>query len=194
MSVRIREAGEILTTKQKVCLVLESGGSIDSNVDDMKYEDLIEKSVRAKHLRVAGLGPRWLAERGCPDAHGLRRIGFDSLDLCDDTFLESAVAAFGAEEVHQAFLANGEDALNLVNTNAASVLKLDAKQLLEACAGDPRSALEVLQLLPTTSLKSLTSDVFLDAGVRAASLKKIGINSIVLREMGPVELQRLGFL
>ena len=194
MSVRARGGeGGALTAKQKLSLLIETGGCLADD-ENFTYEMLVEKNVRAKHLRVAGLGPRWLKERGCSDAFGLRRLGFDSLDLNSSGFLESAVAAFGAADVAQAFVACGEDATNLVNTEAANALQLGPNELLTACAGDPTSALEILQILPSYELTKLNAEILLDTGCRALSLKKVGLGAVTLRHLGPVALQKLGFL
>jgi hypothetical protein len=77
------------------------------------------------------------------------------------------------------------------------ILDISPKQLLSCCAGFPGEAEEVLRQLPQgASLHGVPCGVVLDAGLRAASLKRCGygLNCVVV-QLGATgaELGKLGY-
>ena len=139
-----------------------------------------------------------LKEMGCASALELRELGFDALDLVSPGFCASAVSAFGALDVKQAFLLSAGDAVCIAGSTAQHQLDVSSKALIAATAGCPAHASSVLQQLQPrgASLFGCDGTVLLDAGLRAKQLADLGYHIEALREQTNVtegEIQKLGF-
>ena len=142
---------------------------------EITFDLFMRSGVRAANLITAGQGPTALRARGTVTAQQLRQLGLDSLHLCDADFCNEACLAYGAEAVTSAFLVSAADAVNLAGMEAMHILDIHPKRLLECCVGFPGEAEEVLKELPRgASLHGVPCVTVLDAGLRAAALKRCG--------------------
>lgn len=154
--------------------------------------------VTVANIRVAGLTPMQLKHIGCESALELRSLGFDALDLTQPSFCASAVSAFGAEQVKQAFLLSAGDAVSLAGSTAQHQLDISSKALIAATAGFPTHAHTVLQQLQPrgASLFGCDGAALLDTGLRAKQLAALGYHVDALRKQMAVseeEISKLGF-
>ena len=190
-----------LSTRARVCTFY--GTSINAATactledDEITFELMLRSGVTAKNLRVAGIGPVALKKRGVKTVDMLRQLGVDALHLCDADFCNECMLAYGTKAVSDAFLLTAADAVSLAGTPAMEMLNISTLQLLEQCAGFPGEALAVLQQLPQgTALRGVPCKVLLDAGLRFASLRRVGYGvTAITDQVGPssVELSKLGF-
>ena len=84
----------------------------------------------------------------------------------------------------QAFLVSPQDAVALSGSEAVTTLGIENDQLLEACAGAPAEALEVLrQSTSAAPLRGVRASTLLDTGLRAPQLKQLGYTLASVREL-----------
>jgi len=201
MSVR-RDRDTGLTAFQR--LTIFNGTSVNperalSIADDqITYDLLVQSGVKALNLGTAGLRPIALKNRGARDASCLRRLGFSALWLADPEFCTEANAAYGAAAVIETFVVSAGDAVMIAGTEAMSTLGATTQMLLEACAGSPTEAAEVLKQLPATNaLQGVQIRTLLDSGLRATQLRHLGFGVSVLSQLSGQEkgaVAKLGFL
>jgi len=168
------------------------------NDEEINFEFLLCSGVKATNLVVGGVGPAALKARGACNAKQLRKLGFNSLHLCDASFCNEANFAFGAADVVDAFLVTAEDAVAVSGCECAHILGVSVNDLLIKCCGFPGEASAVLQQLPKgAALHDVSCNVVLDAGLRANSLANLGYGlASVVAQLGPTgsEITRLGFV
>lgn len=192
---------EVMNIRQRLALFHGSSISAAEGLamehPEITFDLLMRSGVRANNLITAGQGPTALLARGALEASHLRKLGFDSLHLCDADFCNEASMAYGAGAVTGAFLVSAADAVNLAGTEAMHILDLQPRQLLECCAGFPGEAEAVLSQLPRgASLHGVPCRVALDAGLRATALMRCGYGlNLVVTQMSPrgPELHKLGY-
>jgi hypothetical protein len=200
MSVR-KAPSDGLDVKQRLTLfqgsALNAEQALSTSECDISYEFLLQNGVKALNITCAGIRPLALKRYGVVEAHQLRRLGFDSLHLVDPVFCSEANAAYGAQDVINAFLNTPHDAVALAGSEAVATLNLTTEQLLSVCAGAPTEAITVIeQSKETTVFRGVTARTILDTGLRAPQLKQLGYNLASVHElsgMGPHELSKLGF-
>ena len=167
------------------------------NDAEINFDLFLRRGVRACNLVAAGQGPTALRSRGAATARQLRQLGLDSLHLCDADFCNDAGLAYGTEATVDAFLVSAADAVNLAGTEAMHILDIHPRRLLECCVGFPGEAEEVLKQLPQgAALHGVPCSVVLDAGLRAAALKRCGYGlDGVVRQLAAsgTELGKLGY-
>ena len=190
-----------LTPRQRLALtagVLNPQTALATPDGEIDFVFLCKKKFPIENLRASKLLPLQLKERGVERALHLRELGFDALDLTEAAFCASAIAAFGASEVKQAFLINASDAVAVAGTVAALQLGVETSKLLELTAGSPTQAKAVLQQLAPRggALVDVPASVLLDAGLRAPALCELGYHCNSIRDQCGAtekELRSLGF-
>ena len=188
-----------LSARQKLALFRECPeNALKFNDDELNFDLLAKRGVKAWHIRSAGLSAEDLKKMGVCSAVQLRELDFDALDLCNAAFCASAVAAFGADDVKRSFLIDAGDAVALAGSIATFHLKITTERLLQACAGAPIQARAVLQqLVPYGGAMSGVSPiVLLDTGLRASALCEIGyFLANIVEQVNPTDsqLKLLGF-
>jgi hypothetical protein len=200
MSLR-KPAEGALTTRQKLTLFHGSGlnaeKALSTKDEEIGFDMLVKNGVKALNICAAGIRPLCLKQHGVTTAAQMRRLGFDALHLVDPVTCQEANAAYGAADVVEAFLQTPADAVALSGSEAISTLNLSTQQLLEACAGAPTEALEVLrQATEPSPLKGVSTTTLLDTGLRAPQLKQLGYSFAATREMHVVsahDVEKLGF-
>ena len=199
MSRAVRE--EVLGQRERLALFHGSSVGAEDALgmenERITFDLFMRSGVRANNLITAGQGPTALRARGTTTAAQLRQLGLDSLHLCDADFCNEASLAYGAEAITSAFLVSATDAVNLAGTEAMHILDIHPRRLLECCVGFPGEAEEVLKQLPQgASLHGVPCGVVLDAGLRAAALKRCGYGlHCVVAQLGATgaELGKLGY-
>lgn len=182
MVTRMAQA-EALSVRQKLAMfhgtAISAEQALKMNDSEITFNVWKENGVTALNLVTAELRPLTLKKFGVSDAQKLRRLGFDALHLVDPLFCKEANAAYGAEDVIDAFLTSPADAVALAGTEALTTLGVTMERLLESCAGAPTEALAVVQQDKSSEpLKGVGASVVLDTGLRAPQLKSLGINLI----------------
>ena len=200
MSVR-RDRGEGLSAFQR--LAIFNGTSVSAeralslSEDEITYEFLVQSGVTAINLGTAGVRAVLLKKMGASEASCLRRLGFTALWLVDPEFCSEASAAYGAEAVLEAFIVTAGDAVMLAGTEAMQTLGATPQLLLEACAGAPTEASEVLKQMPgTDGLKGVQVRTLLDSGLRAPQLRGLGYGLVHVAQLSGHEkgsAHKLGF-
>ena len=98
-----RESDTRLDLKQRLTLFSGCGLStekmISTPLEEINFEFLIAKGVRALNISASGLRPLALKDFGVTTAKQLQQLGFDSLHLVDHCFCEQAAAAFALGNV-----------------------------------------------------------------------------------------------
>lgn len=174
-----RSDSRILSAKQRLTLILDTGISPTAilAMDDAAIEAsfLAKHMVPPRNITASGLTPLALKVRGLETAAGLVALGFDSLHLVNSIFCESAIAAYGAVEVVEAFVRSPTDAVALAGTGTARLLGITQDYLLGICAGASIEAIAVLTQAPRDRLHNVRISTLLDAGLRASQLFSIGV-------------------
>jgi hypothetical protein len=165
-----------LSPKQRLALVHGTAfpTSVILNLDDREitHQFFVDNGVPPHNLAAAGVTPLVLKARGASDAECLLSLGYDALHLCDLSFCDGIVAAFGAASVVAAFLQAPLDAVSLAGSRAAERLGLSQQRLLETCAGASIEAYAVLMADPRAD--GIRAVTVLDTGLRAPQLRKLG--------------------
>lgn len=161
------------------------------------YDYLCLHQVRALNLLTAAIGPMQLKERGALRASDLRHLGFNALHLCDPSFANQVLLAYGAQDACSAFLTAPQDGVAVAGTEAMRLLDVSTETLLQLCAGFPTEAFHVLKQLPAgDGLHGVPASVLLDSGLRVNSLKQCGYTlQAVINQTGAsaTELAKLGY-
>jgi hypothetical protein len=189
-----------LSMRQRLCLFhgkLSAEEALSLQAADLTADLLIRQCVHPSNVIAAGLGPRALRELGFADARQLRALGFDALHLADSKFAAEANAAFGADNVREAFVESASDAVCVAGSEAVPLLGISTNDLLLCCAGAPVEAFAVLQQLPSgASLHGVSPQTLLDTGLRKAKLGELGYSlTSIISQTGArsQELGKLGF-
>lgn len=165
--------------------------------DDLCYDLMLKSGVKAVNLLAAGMGPMSMKRRGFEVASSLRSFGFDALHLCDPVWCNEMSMAYGSTEVISAFVISADDAVAVAGSEAMQLLNLTSSDLLERCAGFPGQASNVLQQIPHgASLRGVSAQILLDAGLRVHALKACGygLSSVVAQTGADARaLSKLGF-
>ena len=165
--------------------------------ESITHDVMLKAGVKAVNLLAAKIGPMSLVERGFETPSKLRTFGFDAGHLCDPTWCNEGVMAYGKDPLVRAFIVSAADAVAVAGSEAQSMLGLTTNDLLERCAGFPGEAASVLQQLPRgASLNGVTARVLLDAGLRITALKACGYGlSGIVSQTGAEarDLAKLGF-
>ena len=174
-----------------------ASGALELDDEAINYDSMLKSGVKVVNLLVANLGPSKLQKRGFDTPMQLRTFGFDAGHLCDPSFCNECLVAYGRDAVVSAFVVTAGDAVALAGTESMLMLRISASDLLERCAGFPTEAISVLQQLPRgISLEGVTPLTLLDSGLRVNSLKSsgYGLQSIV-KQTGATatDLAKLGF-
>lgn len=165
---------------------------------EITFELLLHNGATADNVLAAGLGPVHLKARGAATAEDLRKLGLDAVSLRDTSVAHQALLAYGAESVRRAFVISPQDAVAVAGSDAVHVLRIDAHELLAACAGAPAQAVCVLAQLPRgCSLQGVPATALLDAGLRRQALVALGYSiSQIVSQCGATgtQLAKLGFM
>ena len=190
-----------LTPRQRLALfytLVVPETALQLQDSEITFEMLKRTGVRARNVKAAKLCALGLKSMGATTALELRELDFDALDLTNPKFCSSAVAAFGADEVTQAFLIDAGDAVALAGSVAMHHLNLSTQTLLQACAGSPDHARAVLQQSTPrgAALAGCCAGVLLDTGLRATTLCELGYFLDRIRDQTNAstgDLAKLGF-
>lgn len=181
MAARVEQTTE-LNVKQRLAIFHNTSVTAEQalvlKAEDITLDFLVQSGVKAVNLVVAGLRPMNLKRFGVTDAPQLRRLGFTALHLIDPSFCHEANSAYGADAVTEAFVNEPGAAVVVAGTEAATILDISTKKLLEVCAGAPTEALSVLghHNGDAKCLQDVPAVTLLDAGIRAQQLKQLGFN------------------
>lgn len=201
MLTRPVSTGELLTTKQRLCIFHETSVSAEEALafedSELTYDLIKEKGAKAENMAAAGVGPKILKQMGLPSAKCLRTMGFDALYLADSKFASEANAAFGSDAIKDAFLVGASDAVALAGSETVGILGISVSELLDVCAGAPTEAASVLEQMPRgVSLDGVECKVILDTGLRKTALMELGYSvSGIVKQTGAnaADLEKLGF-
>lgn len=190
-----------LTPRQRLALfrgIMPPDRALSVRDEELTLANLRSNGVTAANFRCAKLDARALKALGVQSALTLRELGFDALDLTDAALCASAVAAFGAYAVKQAFLIDPGDAVALAGSVATFHLQLDTNRLLQACTGAPEQAKAVLQQAEpkNAALCGVHPTTLLDCGLRGPVLISLGyFSDAVAQQTGAdaEQLRKLGY-
>ena len=152
------------------------------------YEDMVTAGVRAENLIASGLGLRFFHDAGVTSPAKLARLGVDALHLNDAAFAREACALYGAEALVHPFGTTIDDAIALAGTEAFEIMGLSVEKLLQLCAGSPKAAAAVLAAEEARGLTGVRADTLLDTGLRAGTLKSLGIGLLQVAELEGAEV------
>jgi len=198
----VTEPMSTLTMRQKLALtvgVLDPSSAMAMNDSELDVLFMLRKRIPTQNIRVSGLSPLDLQERGLKSALGLRELGFDCIDLLDASFCASAISAFGTEDVTKSFLLDASDAVMIAGSTAVFQLDIPVKRLLVLCAGAAAQAAAVLKQCEPRGgcLQGVPPVTLLDTGLRAVGLCELGyFLDAVEYQTGASknELRQLGFV
>ena len=194
-------SGVELTPRVRIALFkncLPVNEALELGAESITFKLLKSYGVSASSIRVAGVTPTQLKSIGCSTALELRALGFDALDLGQPSFCANAIMAFGASDVKTSFLTTEGDAVCIAGSTAQHQLEVTSQELLAACAGSPRHAESVLQMLAPRgrALHGCSVHTLLDTGVRGKALVSLGYFADLVKEQtgaSDEELTKLGF-
>ena len=178
---------EKLSAKQRLTLIVDTAFPASSilSMDDTSIDAVFLKkhSFPTLNIKASGLTPMLLKKRGLADAEDLVNLGFDALHLVDSVFCESAIAAYGAPSVVQAFVKTATDAVAIAGTSTVQRLGLTQETLLQLCAGASIEALAVITQTKEHPLRGVFVSTLLDTGLRSKQLTSVGLTTEVVGEM-----------
>ena len=129
---------------------------------------MVKAGVRAENVVASALGLRFFFDAGVNTTAKLARLGLDALHLNEPALAREACALYGAPA--------------LVET-----LGLSVEKLLQLCAGSPKAAAAVLAAEEARGLAGVRADTLLDTGLRAGTLKTLGIGIMQVSELEGAE-------
>lgn len=144
---------------------------------------MVKAGVRAENLIASGLGLRFFRDAGVSSPAKLARLGVDALHLNECAFAREACALYGAEALVETFCNTADDAIALAGSDAFEILGLSIEKLLQLCAGSPKAAAAVLAAEEARGLAGVRADTLLDTGLRAGTLKSLGIGLMQVAEL-----------
>lgn len=148
---------------------------------------MVKAGVRAENLIASELGLRFFFDHGVTTPAKLARLGVDALHLNEAAFVREACALYGAPALVDTFCATVDDAIALAGTEAFDTLGLSVEQLLGLCAGSPKAAAAVLAAEEPRGLAGVRADTLLDTGLRAGTLKTLGIGLMQVADLEGAE-------
>jgi len=163
--------------------ILFKNTTCNDAADAIAYEGMVKVGVRAENIIASGLGLRFFFDRGVTTPSKLARLGVDALHLEDGAFAREACALYGAPALVETFCATVDDAVALAGTDAFDVLGLSVEALLQLCAGSPKAAAAVLAAEEARGLAGVRAETLLDTGLRAGTLKSLGVGLIQVAEL-----------
>lgn len=185
----------LLSSRQRLDLVF--GTDIPNDyilkLKDSEIDVHVLKNIPVSNFVVSGLLPLDLKKRGVQDAYELVSMGFDALHLTNPEICNSAIYAFGAQSVVDAFLLRPVDAVCVAGSSATLKLDVSVQALLEICEGHPVHALAVLKRLP--DLRGVHTLTLIRTGLNGRHLEQLGI-SVECEETligGRSDFLKLGF-
>jgi len=192
---------EVLDTRARLALFHGTSVSAEQALccDDegINYEAMLAAGVKSVNILTAKMGPMALRKRGFDAPSKLRTFGFDALHLCDPTWCNEALMAYGSEAIVSAFLVSAADAVAIAGSESMTMLNVTTSDLIDRCAGFPGEAQSVLTQLPHgASLGGVAPLKLLDAGLRVNALKACGYGlSNLVSQTGAEarDLSKLGF-
>jgi hypothetical protein len=149
---------------------------------------MVKAGVRAENLIASELGLRFFFDHGVTTPAKLARLGVDALHFNDPAFVREACALYGAPALVETFCTTVDDAVALAGTEAFDTLGLGVEQLLGLCAGSPKAAAAVLAAEEARGLAGVRADTLLDTGLRAGTLKSLGIGLLQVAELEGAEV------
>lgn len=160
-----------------------------------EFRDLVAAGVTAEHVLASSVGASTLQRVGASRAGDLKRLGFSAVHLNDEAWCTQMIAAYGADDVREAYLCDASDAVAICDSPAQVALGVSAQELIELCAGAPQQAVSILQHLPVHERSSVSIKALLDAGVRQPALSDLGLGFAALakRHATRQQLELLGF-
>lgn len=188
-----------LTPKQRLALIVDTtfptATILSMDDSEINHSFFQRHSFPASNINASGLTPLDLKTRGVSTADELVALGFDSLHLVNNVFCETAVAAYGAESLVNAFIRTSEDAVAVAGTRVVYQLGLTQNTLLQLCAGASIDALAVITQTPSDSLCGVAIGTLLDTGLRNRQLTSAGITHGAISKLvgTALEKQKLGY-
>ena len=144
---------------------------------------MVKAGVRAENLVATGLGLRFFHEAGVSSPAKLARLGVDALHLNECAFAREACALYGAEALVETFCNTADDAIALAGSDAFEILGLSMEKLLQLCAGSPKAAAAAAAAEEARGLAGVRADTLLDTGLRAGTLRSLGIGLMQVAEL-----------
>lgn len=165
----------VATERQKRILFKNTLGDIAQPIN---FESLAKAGVRAENVIASGLGLRFFHDAGVSTPAKLARLGIDALHLDDAAFAREACALYGAPALVDTFCTTIDDAIALAGSEAIDILGVSVEKLLQLCAGSPKAAAAVLAAEEARGLAGVRAETLLDTGLRAKTLKTLGIGML----------------
>ena len=163
------------TASERQKRILFKNTLLTTSTGAITYEEMVKAGVRAENLIACGLGLRFFHDVGVSSPAKLARLGVDALHLNESTFAREACALYGAEALVNTFCNTVDDAIALAGSEAIDILGVSVEKLLQLCAGSPKAAAAVLAAEEARGLAGVRADTLLDTGLRAGTLKSLGI-------------------
>ena len=170
-----------LSNRQRIILFLGTGLKNEQTLEmadsELTFDFLLCHGVKRDNIFVAQIDARDLRRMGAQSAADLRKLGIDALDLVSSAdFTQSAIEAFGVEDVVAAFLATAMDAVSLAGSEASGMLLLSNTRLLRCCEGCPVEAAAVMSELGPGACDGTPCNVVVKTGIRAEALAHAGVS------------------
>lgn len=148
---------------------------------------MVKAGVRAENVVASALGLRFFFDAGVTTTAKLARLGLDALHLNEPALAREACALYGAPALVETFCTTVDDAIALAGSEAFDTLGLSVEKLLQLCAGSPKAAAAVLAAEEARGLAGVRADTLLDTGLRAGTLKTLGIGIMQVSELEGAE-------
>ncbi len=171
------------TASERQKRILFKNTLLTTSTGAITYEEMVKAGVRAENLIACGLGLRFFHDAGVSSPTKLARLGVDALHLNEPAFAREACALYGAEALVDTFCNTVDDAIALAGSEAIDILGVSVEKLLQLCAGSPKAAAAVLAAEEARGLAGVRADTLLDTGLRAGTLKSLGIGLMQVGEL-----------
>ena len=176
MSRRPPGTGAAVATERQKRILFKN--TLGDTAQPINFETLAKAGVRAENVIASGLGLRFFHDAGVSTPAKLARLGIDALHLDDAAFAREACALYGAPALVDTFCTTMDDAIALAGSEAIDILGVSVEKLLQLCVGSPKAAAAVLAAEEARGLAGVRAETLLDTGLRAKTLKTLGIGML----------------
>ena len=185
-----------LSDQTKLCIFSGTAATKDQilNFDNQSIDYELMSQFKC-HVRnaLACVTVENLHSIGFTTPDHFKTLGMDALDLHETEWLYGMIACFGSDAVRNCFLQTPHDAVCISNESIGHVLNVTPNLLLTYCKNNPKAACEVLKSWGTTDTvtKYFHNKVqeFIDCRLSKRELDSVGINLIVLTNLGATKEQ-----
>jgi hypothetical protein len=182
-----QSVGLSLDLRERLALFNDSGLSREYilSLQLVTYDLMREYCKDCTCIKSAQLSIGKLRRMGAETADHIRVLGFDAIDLRDESFCVQMINEWGEEAVQKTFVNNAASVHKIAGSSAMHVLRLTPNWMLSECKQEPVFALRTLRaMIDNIGLESTMSQIsmptLIETNLHSVELTRLGITVDVL--------------